>query len=303
MLDLKLLNCFCTVANELHFGRAAQMLDIHPSALGRNIRLLEEELGIRLFNRTTRNVTLTPSGHLLLTESRALIEHAEAVSDKVRSAATGNERVFRIGAIDSAATGMIPQLVHDFREELPDIELVLVEDKTAKLLPKLLSGALDIAFVRPPTTSKAGVKFDFLLNEKTVVALPKDHMLTKQEQLHVTDLADTPLIVPSPRSRPHSYNLTTRLFHEAGLQPHVAQQAEEKQTIVNLVGAGIGAALIPLWTSRLGVEGVEYRPLVDNNQQVICELPLAAAWVNGVHDETRDKLIALVKKNLERYAK
>lgn len=158
--------------------------------------------------------------------------------------------MFRIGAIDSAATGLIPPLVHDLRGLLPSLELVLVEDKTAKLLPKLLSGALDIAFVRPPTAPRHGIELAFLLDEPTVVALPAGHALAAKSAVTIEELADMSLIVPSPRKRPHSYNLTMRLFLGACLEPRIVQQAEEKQTIVNLVGR----KSVPRWC-RTGPAG------------------------------------------------
>ncbi len=300
-MDLKLLGCFVAVAEELHFGRAAQRLDMLPSALGRNVRLMEEYLGVRLFARSTRNVALTRVGHALLHEARALLAQADSAVARVREVSTVEERVFRIGAIDSASTGLIPALVHDFKAIWPDLELVLVEDKTAKLLPKLSSGALDIAFVRPPPALKPEIEFRFLLDEPTVVALPAGHRLARHAHLTIADLADVPLIVPSPRNRPHSYNLTMRLFLQAGLEPRIVQQAEEKQTIVNLVGAEIGAALVPHWTSRIAVGGVVYRPLVGAQGKPIRELPLAAAWVRGTSDPWRDELVEMVMANLERY--
>ncbi len=301
-MDSKLLECFISVAEQLHFGRAAQQLDIHPSALGRNIRLLEEELGVRLFTRTTRNVALTRSGQLLITEARELLSHEQALKERVRDMAAVHERVFRIGAIDSASTGLIPQLLHDFHEVEPDIEVVLVEDKTVRLLPKILSGALDLAIVRPPFSPKSAIAFEFLLDEATVVALPDSHALAGKKQLRISDLFDVPLIVPSPRTRPHSYNLTMRLFLNEGRQPIIAQQAEEKQTIVNMVGAEIGAALVPHWTGRIAVSGVVYRPLVTGSGDAVKELPLAAAWVRGAEDRYRELMVKLLKTNLERYS-
>ncbi|MFM1815992.1 MAG: hypothetical protein RLZ98_2687 [Pseudomonadota bacterium] len=301
-MDLKLLTCFTAVSDELHFGRAARKLDILPSALGRNIRLLEEELGVRLFQRSTRNVSLTASGHVLLREARVLLAQADSALSRVRAAAQSRERVFRLGAIDSAATGLVPPLVHDFREQSPDVELVLVEDKSARLLPKLLSGTLDLAIIRPPSTPRPAIETAFLLDEPTVVALPASHPLAARERLRIEDLADLPLIVPSPRDRPHSHNLTLRLFLQAGLTPRIVQQAGEKQTIVNLVSTGIGAALVPHWTSRIAVEGVVYRPLVDANGKIVRELPLAAAWVRGSKDNVRDELLHLLASRLDVYA-
>ena len=301
-MDLKLLRCFTVVADELHFGRAARRLNILPSSLSRNIGLLEKDLGLKLLSRTTREVTLTRSGQLLLREARPLLARVEEVESRVRDSAVSEERVFRIGAMDSAATGLIPQLVHDFRELEPDLELFLLEDKSAKLLPRLLSGALDIAIVRPPLSPQPAIHFDHLLEEPTVVALPDAHPLTKQEQLRVRDLLDVPLILPSPRTRPHSYKLTMQLFLGASLEPRIEQQAEEKQTIINMVGAEIGAAIVPYWYSRNAVQGVEYRPLVDDTGHPIRELPLAAAWVKGSQDHYRDGLMKLLKSNLERYS-
>ena len=302
-MEIKLLKCFVVVADELHFGRAAQTLDILPSALGRNIKLLEESLGTRLFTRTTRNVNLTSSGQLLLSRVRPLLSEFETVLQDVRREASFKDRVFRIGAIDSAATGMIPQLLHDFRDIHPDLEVVLEEDKTVKLLPKLETGALDLVFVRPPNQQNRHIHFEHLLYEKTVVALHANSPLANKLSVTVYDLASLPLIVPSPRNRPHSYNLTNNLFLNAGLTPNIAQQAEEKHTIINMVAAEVGVAIIPFWTSRLTVENVVFRPLVDAKGVEISELPLAAAWLEGSNDSYRDTLFNLVKTNLDVYQK
>lgn len=301
-MDLKLLHCFTVVADELHFGRAARRLNILPSSLSRNIRLLEKELGLRLLSRTTRAVTLTHSGYKLARDARALLQHSEEVADRARNTAAVEERVFRIGAMDSAATGLIPQLVHDFREQAPDLELLLVEDKSAKLLPKLLSGALDIAIVRPPMTPQPTIEFEFLLDERTVVALPAQHPLAEKDCLRAEDLIDVPMIVPSPRGRPHSYKLTMQLFLDISSQPNIAQQAEEKQTIVNMVGADIGAAIVPYWTSRIAVQGVVYRPLENDAGEPVRELPLSAAWVKGSQDPLRAELMTLLRDRLSQYS-
>lgn len=301
-MDLKLLRYFMVVTEELHFGRAARRLNILPSSLSRNIRLLEEELGLRLLSRTTREVALTKSGRMLLLEARPLLLHADEVFDRVRNSTFSKERVFRIGAMDSAATGLMPQLIHDFRELVPELELLLVEEKSAKLLPKLLSGALDVAIISQPMWPMPEIEFDFLLNQRIVVALPEVHPLAERDAVQVLDLKDVPLILPSPRSRPHSHNLTMQLFQDASLQPRIAQQAEEKQTIINMVGAEIGAAILPYWATRNPVPGVVFRPLVDDTGHPVEELPLGAAWLKGTHDQFREQLIGLLKDNLHEYA-
>lgn len=300
-MDLKLIRCFNMVAEELHFGRAAQRMDILPSALGRNVRLLEEGLGVRLFDRSTRNVELTASGRALLDKSGELIDLFDREMQRVRMTAAPDNRVVRVGAIDSASTGLLPQLVRDFREIEPELELILVEDKTVKLLPRLISGNLDLAFVRPPAIPRPEIEFQHLMNEATVIALPANHHLATKRVIEVFDLEDVPLIVPSPRNRPHSYRLTMDVFQREGLKPKVAQTADEKHTIVRLVATGLGAALIPQWTTRISVEGVVYRKLRTEAGAEIRELPLAACWVRGSDDPARDRLVDLVRSRLEQY--
>src|SRR5438128_11059398 len=255
-MDLHHLRCFVAAAEELHFGRAAQRLDMLPSALGRFIRLLEEDLGTRLMTRTTRSVTLTDDGAVLLKEARALLAQADALAAKFRTRGRKQASAVRVGAIDSAAAGLLPMLLHDFRERRPDVTVQLVEDKTIRLLPRLLSGRLDLAFMRPPENLNKRLDFLFLFHETAVVAVSDHHPLASKKRVTIADLEDEPLIVPERRSRPHSHDLTMKLFAEAGCEARVAQIADEKQTIVNLVSAGLGVAIVPRWTSRLATRGV-----------------------------------------------
>jgi DNA-binding transcriptional LysR family regulator len=130
------------------------------------------------------------------------------------------------------------------------------------------------------------------------VAIPSAHALASRKHLSIAALADAPLIVPDRRSRPHSHDLTMKLFAAAGLRPSIAQVAEEKQTIVNLVAAGIGLAIVPRWASRLAVPRVRYVPLKETPHL----LPLAAAWLRAARDPIRDEVLAVLRAGLARYA-
>ena len=301
-MDLHQLRCFVAVAEDLHFGRAAQRLSMLPSALGRYIRLLEEDLGTRLLTRTTRSVSLTGDGALLLDEARALLAQAEGVAKRFRGRSREQAKTLRLGAIDSASAGLVPLLLHDFRQSHPDVAVILVENKTIRLLPRLLSGRIDLALVRPPEHTDKALEFLFLLHETAVVAVPEQSPLARRRRLGIPDLADQPLIVPDRRSRPHSHDLTMKLFAEAGLQARVAQIAEEKHTIVNLVAANLGVAIVPRWTSRLKVAGVKYIPLDAHGDSGMKKLPLAAAWVGGTRDAIRDLMLATLRDRLDVYA-
>lgn len=300
-MDLYRLRCFLATAEELHFGRAAQRLGILPSSLSRQVRLLEEDLGTPLLARTTRNVGLTREGALLLEEARALLTRADDLAARVRKSGRSKALVIRVGAIDSAAAGLIPSLLSDFRKRRPDVVVQLLEDKTARLLPRLLSGRLDLAFVRPPANPDPRLEALFLFNETVVVALPMAHRAARRKRLRVEDLVDEPLIVPTRRARPHSHDLTVKAFTDAGLRAHVAQVADEKQTIVSLVAAGLGIAIVPRSTSRLAPQGVRFVPLeIPAGSQSL--LPLAAMWVRGAHDGIREDMVALVEARFSEYS-
>jgi DNA-binding transcriptional LysR family regulator len=298
-MDLHQLRCFVAAAEDLHFGKAAQRLDMLPSALGRFIKLLEEDLGTRLMTRTTRSVTLTDDGAVLLKEARNLLAEADGLAAKFRTRGRKQATTLRVGAIDSAAAGLLPMLLHDFRERRPDVTVKLVEDKTIRLQPRLLSGRLDLAFLRPPENPDKRLEFLFLLHETAVVAVSDRHPLASKERVTITDLAEEPLIVPERRSRPHSHDLTMKLFAEAGLQARIVQLANEKQTIVNLVAAELGVAIVPRWTSRMAARGICYVPL---DASALNRLTLAAAWPRGTRDLIMDEMLEMLRAGLSRYA-
>ena len=294
------MRCFVAAAEELHFGRAAQRLEMLPSALGRFIRILEEDLGTRLMMRTTRSVTLTDDGAAFLKEARSLLAQAEALAAKFRMSGRKQAATVRVGAIDSAAAGLLPMLLHDFRMQRPDVTVQLVEDKTIRLLPRVLSGRIDLAFVRPPESPDKRLEFMFLFHETAVVAVSDRHPLASRKRVTVADLANQPLIVPERRSRPHSHDLTMKLFSEAALDARIVQVADEKQTIVNLVSADLGVAIVPKWTSRMAARGVRYVRLAASDMN---KLPLAAAWARGTRDPIRDSILETLKAHLSRYAR
>src|SRR6478736_8320528 len=196
-MDLNQLRCFVAAAEELHFGRAAQRLEMLPSALGRFIRILEEDLGTRLMMRTTRSVTLTDDGAAFLKEARSLLAQAEALAAKFRMSGRKQAATVRVGAIDSAAAGLLPMLLHDFRMQRPDVTVQLVEDKTIRLLPRVLSGRIDLAFIRPPESPDKRLEFMFLFHETAVVAVSDHHPFASKKRVTIADLADHPLTCPN----------------------------------------------------------------------------------------------------------
>lgn len=302
-MELHQLQCFINVAETLHFGQAARNLQMSPAAIGRQIKLLEESLGTTLFVRTTRTVELTEDGASLVESARNLLEQVQEITLYFRQ--RKREKTvsrFRIGAIDSASAGLMPILLKDMKLSNPTTTIQLREDKTIRLLPRLLSGALDLAFVRPPEKYDKRLEFKFLFYESPVLALPIGHILAKSPSISVYQITSEPLIVPDRRVRPHSYDLTMRLFQEAGVRPNISGIADEKKTILGLVAAGLGIAIVPRWTAQVVDPCVSIVPLEVRGNSEIGQLPLAAAWLRSSRDPVRDTILNMLISNLGKYS-
>lgn len=301
-MDIIQLRAFLAVADTLHFGQAAQSLEMLPASLGRHIRLLEERLDRRLFDRTTRQVALTEAGVEIVEEARALVAHFDAFEGRLQALRRAESQVLRIGAIDSAATGLIPQLLPLLRTEAPGYEIELIENKTNILLPKLLSGGLDLAFCRPPEIRDPKLHFRTLFYETMVVAVAATHPLAGRTRLEMTDLNGQPMILPDRRSRRYSHDLTIKLFADAGMQPRIEQLAAEKHTIVGLVSAGTGLAIVPRWTARMAAPGVVFIPLDPAKSAEWPQSVIAAVWPRGTRDIRRDAVMAMLDRHLDAIA-
>lgn len=294
-MDLKQLRCAVAVADEMHFGRAAARLDMMPAALGRSVRQLEDGLGVQIFERTTRSVIITSEGLRVLKEARALLDQADAAETRWRKLGRKSGQVLRLGAIDTAASVLVPRLLQAVHAVHPDLRIQLVEERSIKLIPRLLAGNLDLALVRPGLKPfHRRLRGHLLLHESPVVVLPPGHSLAGRESVRVQELANTPLIVPDRRSRPHSHDLVLALFEQEGIEPHIIQNADEKQTMLNMVAAGIGAAIVPRWWSGLVPRGAHVCGLEISNDNSRARLPLHVVWPRDVRDPSRDAVVEVL---------
>ncbi|EJL82007.1 LysR family transcriptional regulator [Pantoea sp. GM01] len=294
-MDINQLRCFVAVGKELHFGRAAQRMEMMPASLSRFIRLLEEDLGVRLLNRSTRNVSLTAEGAIFFDEASKLIDQFDALAQRFKVGLKDERRTLRIGAIDSAARGLVPALLNLFVPLHPHSDIHIIEDKTINLIPKLKSGWLDMIFIREPQSIDASLAVRFITRESCVLAVPIQHALAQRERVAVADFQHEAMIIPDRRTRPHSHDLTMSLFKLAGFTPHIAQFAEEKQTILSLVSAGLGLAVVPASYRTMNSDSVRYIALVLPEQ--IKGLPLSIAWQKGNEDAFLLEMLRLLHEN------
>lgn len=294
-MDINQLRCFVAVGKELHFGRAAQKMEMMPASLSRFIRLLEEDLGVRLLNRSTRNVSLTAEGALFFDDASKLIDQFDALAKRFKVGLKDERRTLRIGAIDSAARGLVPALLNLFVPLHPHSDIHIIEDKTINLIPKLKSGWLDMIFIREPQSIDASLAVRFITRESCVLAVPIQHALADRERVAVADFQHEAMIIPDRRTRPHSHDLTMSLFKLAGFTPHIAQFAEEKQTILSLVAAGLGLAVVPASYRTMNSDSVSYIAL--DLPEEIKGLPLSIAWQKGNEDRFLREMLRLLHEH------
>lgn len=265
-IDLRQLRHFVAVAEELHFGRAAARLHMTQPPLSQSIQTLEAALGCGLFFRTRRSVQLTPAGQALLPEAQRLLLQFASLPALVRRAAEGESGNLSLAFISTADYSILPSLLREFRQAYPQVHIELREATTDIQLEDLAQGRIDAGLLIPPLPERLKAELDYLpvLNEPLIAALPQGAMQGKTRHngaLHLRSLNELPLIIFPREIAPALHDAILGCFRDAGLTPYIGQEAIQMQTIVGLVSAGMGMALVPQSVSNLQRPGVEYRSL------------------------------------------
>lgn len=270
-IELRQLRYFVAVAEELHFGRAAKRLHMTQPPLSQAIRTLEEMLGAPLFDRNRRDVALTAAGAALLPEARRLLAQAGELPGLVRRAALGEAGKLTLAFVSSADYSVLPSFLRAYRAAYPQVQIKLQEATSDLQLEELLGGRIDAGLLIPPLPDKAKAELDYLpvLNEPLILASPAGlPELRGKQEASLDRLPPLPLIIfPRPIS-PGLHDAILGVFHAAGMTPVIGQEAIQMQTIVSLVSAGMGIALVPESVGNLRRPGVEYRPLAQTTPLV-----------------------------------
>ncbi|WP_175675162.1 LysR substrate-binding domain-containing protein [Burkholderia ambifaria] len=263
--DLRQWRYFVTVADERHFGRAAERLSMTQPPLSQAIRALEEALGVALFVRTKRSVALTAVGAALLPDVRRLLASADALPPLARRLARGEAGSLSLAFVSTADYGLLPSLLRAFGARYPQVRLQLAEATSDVQIDELVAGRIDAGLVIPPVPPRhaAGLSYLPVVREPLVVAMPAASAPDgpEDEPVHLADLAALPLVIFPRRLAPGFYDIITGCYGAAGETPHIGQEAIQMQTIVSLVSAGMGVALVPQSLRNLRRTGVVYRPL------------------------------------------
>ncbi|MGV0837534.1 LysR substrate-binding domain-containing protein [Mycolicibacterium thermoresistibile] len=260
-MELRHLRYFRTVAEELHFGRAAERLNIAQPPLSQQIRQLERELGVTLLDRSTRKVELTPAGAAYLDRVVAILEAVEDAGELARRIAEGATGRLVIGCVGSATYSLLPALVLTLGAALPDVDVNLRGEMLAPAqITALLSGEIDLGLLRPPV-DQPGLVTETLRRDRLLVALPAGHRLADRDELHIGDLRGEQFIVHAGHGRSVMNTVLAALCADAGFVPQIRHEVAETSTLVSLVAAGLGVAVVPEPTATLDVAGVRYRRL------------------------------------------
>ncbi|ALE74213.1 LysR family transcriptional regulator [Pseudonocardia sp. EC080610-09] len=272
-MELRHLAAFVAVAEELHFGRAAERLHMAQSPLSRRIRTLEDELGTQLFERSTRSVALTAQGDALLEHARRLLDEAALAERAVRAAGHGEVGRVSIGFAGASSYDVLPLLTRAVTSELPGIELVLRgQTYSGQALNDVADGRLDIGFAAVPV--RTGLDARVVRLERIVVALPDRHRLAGQESVALAELASEPFVSFPADGGSAVRDAAHRACFDAGFTPRIAQEAPDSYTMLTLVGAEVGVALMVSSAQRIHTGHVVFRPLSDEPPA----LPIALAW-------------------------
>ena len=261
-MELRHLRYFVSVAEALSFTKAAARLHTAQPSLSRQIRDLEEELGVRLLNRTKQRVTLTDEGRSFLGDAKRLLALAAETVESVRRLHTGEVRALNIGYVSNLFHDLLPRTLASFHQELPTVSVNLFDLSCGDQFRALDEGKLDLGFVGlHEPIARRGLEFRTVASYKTVVALPKDNPLTSKTTVELKALAPMFFIGMSEESYPFYREWLTKTCKRAGFTPKVLQDVDLERTMIHAVATGLGVALVPEQLKRLEHENVVFRPL------------------------------------------
>lgn len=259
-MEFRHLRYFLAVAEELHFGRAAQRLAISQPPLSQNIRQLEESLGVRLFHRNSKEVRLTAAGREFVPAARALLEQAGDAARLAREVDKGFEGRLRVGLVSSMLYRGLPKMLKEFQAKHPQLRVVLRELNSQDQVIELAHGQLDVGFVHtqrvPPPVSRL-----LFASEPFLCCLPEGHHLAKSRRLPIAKIEGEPFVMFSRTASPDYYERVLAICSDAGFYPEVRHEVRHWLSVVSLVAQGLGVALVPQALKHSAVPGAVFVPI------------------------------------------
>ena len=275
-MELRQLRYFLAVAEELHFTRAAERLHVAQPALSLQIRQLEDELGVKLFERLKHRVQVTPAGRVFAQRARFILEQTQRAAKEASLVGHGEAGSLSIGFISSAVVSVLPRILRAYSSEVPTVAIELLELDPSEQLEGLRSGTIDLG-VMHALIDAADLETATLAHEELLAALPASHAAARNPRVDLTTLAREAFLLPKRHEFGGLYEIVIDACHKAGFVPRKIQATRLLQTELCLVGGGLGVALVPeSFRENVQVKGLVYRPLVSK-----LTVDLVAVWLKG----------------------
>jgi DNA-binding transcriptional LysR family regulator len=305
MMKLHYLRYFVVLAEELHFGRAADRLAITQPPLSGAIKALEEDIGVRLFDRSSKHVSLTGAGVAFLAEVQQIMQRIERAEGVAQAVAGGVRGVLEVGVTGSLFYREVPQIMAHFQSAFPDIESTLLEMASAEQLDALLHGRIQAGFLNaaavPPQLKfiRAAVppqlKFIRLKDDPFVACLPARHKFARAKSIALDVLANEQFVMFSRVVAPANHDNVIAIFSRAGVHPRTVHAARQWLTIIAMVANGLGVSIVPKSLARTEVRGVAFVPLAAKGEPVS---PAVFAWNPAFENQIVKSLVSSVKATI-----
>src|SRR5690606_38502862 len=290
-MELRQIRYFQCVARELRFTKAARLLHIAQPPLSRQIKMLEEELGVAVFERLGRGIVLTDAGRYFLDQTEKMTQRLEETINATRRIGKNDRIWFGVGFVPSTLYGHMPALIRQLRQLNTQVEIGLVEMTTLQQFEALKSGRIDIGVGRILLKDEE-IERLILTDEPLVVALPVTHRLAGKTAIRLANIVDEPLILYPARPRPSYADHVVNLFRQKGYAPQIIQEVNELQTAIGLVTATIGIAIVPESVRRLHRDDVVY---VDLNEPGFTS-PIMLSWRKNDRSAFLQEVIGLFRR-------
>ena len=275
-MEHRLLRYFVTVAEELHFGRAAARLHLAQQPLSAAIKRLEDQIGVRLFERTSRKVELTEAGRLFLMEAKVILQRTTAAIALAQRAERGEVGRLAVGYAAGTLHNVLPASVRRFQERYPGVELTLQELSSPEIEAALVKGEVLVGLLCPPVINPE-LQAEVVLREPLILALPDAHALAKRSEIPLQAVAAEPFVIYQRAVKPAYYDTIVSLCREVGFTPRIVQEVATEAAVMGLVAAGMGVALVSWSQQSTQLQGVVYRSL----EGPTAEVALVISWLRN----------------------
>jgi DNA-binding transcriptional LysR family regulator len=245
-MELRQIRSFLSIAETLHFGRTAELIHLSQPALSLQIRALEEEVGVRLFERNRRKTTLTAAGAAFRDDAAAALSQLEQGIRRARLAASGKLGLLRIGFVSTVGSEIVPNIVRQFRKSNPEVEVSLRNILTAEQVQMLESGSLDVGFLRMPVGEHSALDVVTVHREPFILVVPSSHKLAKRKRVRLRDVAGEDFVMYERPYAPGFHDLMFGILRDAGIVPNITHTAVEVPMLISLVASGMGITIAPL---------------------------------------------------------